>query len=205
VLPLLFFSLLDAANVALARCDTAAPVLIARKSGLPVDVISALPSSMSDRGQAHQSGDIVADAPLPLHRLVTAEKQGCNLWATYEHGGRGHNSVTLKFDQGQTKWQAISYDHDIDDIQTHVLKIIGSEKSTKRMLITALLCGDKSAMFIPGLRYRVITTTGSQSGEASQSCIRKWVSEHPRLHLQIGHVAIPSPVPWRDPGMPLSH
>jgi len=173
MLSLLLFSLLDAANVSSARCDVGAPIFIARKSELPVAVISALPHSMSDQGQPYQSDDIVADPPLPVYRFVTAIKQGCDLWVTYEHGGRGHISVIVEFVRGDTGWrETIPDDQLTNGVPSEVLSVTGPAKSMDKALFLAKACGKKNGASVPSLSKGKLTMMGPQSEMSTLSCIR---------------------------------
>lgn len=107
MLALLLVQLSSTASVISSRCDAVAPTQIDRKADLPAEVLAHLPAPMAEHGEEYQAGDVIASPPLPFFRFVVAEQNGCDLWITYEHGGRGHGKLIAKFEHATAGWRQI--------------------------------------------------------------------------------------------------
>lgn len=100
---------LAAADVTQAtRCDGNQIARFEREADLPHGALSAFGAPMADKDQPFQSSDIVSTPPLPIYRFVHAERQGCRLSITYEHGGRGHGVDQAILIAHGTAWRRIN-------------------------------------------------------------------------------------------------
>jgi hypothetical protein len=71
--------------------------------------------------------------------------------------------------------------------QGRPIEISGPYKSVEKAFSAIRSCGDKNAVLVPSLIDHIFNVNDSNS------CIRKWVSKHPRLRLQIAYVVTPTP------------